>query len=248
MSAPMIEYRSGGAYRIAPASEQRAVGDSGGKVFVGEAIVYDQRTLIGQLPWGFYEEIDPGALGDQLASSDIAFLWNHCADYPISRTAAGNLELTNTAAALQVLSDLNTRKSYVNDLAENLGDGTVSGMSFGFYVTDDEWSWIDAGQDEAGNVIRAELRRILGLRLVEVSAVTFPAFLQTSAGLRSSIEAIRSERSTLTLRDGGGCEPEDPDDDPPEEEQPEEEEDSRTAYADDLRLRKFPALARRFAN
>lgn len=192
---PLIEYRSGGIFGVSHTVESREEGSAvTDPVFTGEAIVYNQRTLIGRMPWGFYEEIDPGCLGDQLSSSDVAFLWNHDSAYPVGRTSMGGVRLDNSTSALHVEADLNTRKSYVADLVENLADGTVAGMSFGFYVDADEWSWFDAAIDEDGNAIRAELRRVLSITLLEVSAVTFPAFPQTSAGLRSTVDAVRALR------------------------------------------------------
>jgi HK97 family phage prohead protease len=222
----VLEYRCGGALTRATRPEARAADGADGAEFVGQAIVYNQRTFIGRSPWGWYEEIDPGALGDQLDAedSDVAFLWNHNSDFPISRTRAGTLTLTNTSTALDVLSGLNTAKSYVADLVANLDDETVVGMSFGFYVEDDDWQWITVGTDDNGHDIRAELRRILALTVIEVSAVTFPAFGQTSAGLRSACEAIRARHEALTSDPAPAV----------------------LGRADDLRLKRFAALQRRY--
>lgn len=210
MTTRTIEYRTGGAplLRTRPTVEQRADGivtDDAPNVFVGQPIVYNARTLIGRLPWGWYEEIDPGVLGTQLTDADVTMLWNHNSGYPISRTSAGTLRLTNTPTALEAESDLNELKSYVRDLIANLNDGTVKGMSFGFWVTEDEWSEIEIGKDPDGRPIRADLRRIKAIELIEISPVTFPAFEQTTAGLRASCEAIRESRKQIvTTTDPAG--------------------------------------------
>jgi len=105
------------------------------------------------------------------------------------------LDLTDTASALEADSDLNLAKTYVADLRENLSDGSITGMSFGFYVVKDEWTRETVTVVNDGGVeaeIEVDVRRILEIRLVEVSAVTFPAYDQTDAGLRSMCDEVRS--------------------------------------------------------
>ena len=53
--------------------------------------------------------------------------------------------------------------------------GDISGMSFGFRVTKQEW-------DETGDL---PVRTILDVELYEVSAVAFPAYEDTEIGARS---------------------------------------------------------------
>jgi hypothetical protein len=83
---------------------------------------------------------------------------------------------------------LNTKKTYVADLVENLRDGTVTGMSIGFRVIRDEWR-TETVETSDGHSVEVEVRRILELQLFEVSAVTFPAYESTDAGLRAAISA-----------------------------------------------------------
>jgi phage head maturation protease len=54
-------------------------------------------------------------------------------------------------------------------------------MSFGFIPTKEEWSEADGG----------ELVRVLDVDLFDVSVVTFPAYDNTDAAVRSAIEAQR---------------------------------------------------------
>jgi hypothetical protein len=179
----------------AVAAELRATGDAAPR-FHGTAIVYNQRTAIGNpASWGWYEEIAPGCASKTLAESDVRFLVDHESQLVVARTSAGTLQLTDTAAALEVDADLDQRLSYVADLAVNLETKNVTGMSFGFYVVKDEWTTEtvtvtnSAGADTE---IEVEVRRILEIRLVEVSAVTFPAYDMTDAGLRSMCADVRS--------------------------------------------------------
>lgn len=179
----------------ATAAELRAVeGDA--PRFHGTAIVYNQRTAIGNpASWGWYEEIAPGCASKTLQESDVRFLVDHESAKVVARTSAGTLDLTDTPTALEVDSDLNTAKSYVADLAENLRDGSITGMSFGFYVVKDEWTResVTVVNDQGVEAeLEVDVRRILEIRLVEVSAVTFPAYDATEAGLRSMCDEVRS--------------------------------------------------------
>lgn len=163
-------------------------------VFVGKPIVYNSRTAIGNpLKWGFYEEVAAGAATKTLQEGDARFLVDHETSMPVSRVSAGTLRLVESDAGVSAESDMNLRKSYVADLVENLRDGTVTGMSFGFYVTKDEWSQVDVETTD-GETVQADLRTIREIRLLEVSAVTFPAYEDTEAGLRKMTAAVRSMR------------------------------------------------------
>lgn len=170
----------------------RARDTDAGPIFEGRPIAFDERTLIGALPWGYYEEIAPGSVDATLAAgADVAFLVNHDTTLVVSRTSAGTLTLRSDASGVVAEAPLNVRKSYVADLAENLRDGSVRGMSFGFYVTSDEWTTVRVAVTPEGDPIEADLRRITGLELVEVSTVTFPQYTVTEASVRELRDARR---------------------------------------------------------
>lgn len=178
--------------------EVRDVAD-GKPVFVGHAAVFGQRTLIGRMPWGFYEEFDAGAFADTIADGgaslglDQAMLVDHATYYVVSRAAAGTLRLSEDQTGLAVESDLDTRLSYVSDLVTNLGNGNITGMSIGMYVDEDTWSMEEISSD--AGPISVEVRRITKASLAEVSAVTFPAFPQTDAALRDLVAELRDNRT-----------------------------------------------------
>lgn len=186
------------------------VRDAGGApTFYGHAAVVNSRTAIGNpLTWGFYEEIDPGAFTGTLASCDARFLIDHDTAKVVARQSAGDLRLSMDSIGLVADADLDTDVSYVRDFARNVEKRRITGMSFGFMVTDDDWSTVDvAATDENGKefTAKAELRRILGLDLIEVSGVTFPAYEDTDAALRAlsvSPEAL-SRRADMVRRAQG---------------------------------------------
>lgn len=158
--------------------------------FHGHAAVFDSRTAIGNpLRWGFYEEVAPGAFTKTISEGDQRMLIDHDSYYVVSRVSAGTLTLSQDARGLAVNSALDKRLSYVNDLIVNVDVRNITGMSFGFFVVKDDWSTEEIETND-GNAAEVEVRRILEARVVEVSAVTFPAYEDTDAELNSVARAL----------------------------------------------------------
>jgi uncharacterized protein len=194
----------------------RADGD-GSRAFVGHAAVFDSRTAIGNpLRWGWYEEIAPGAFTKTLSEGDARFLVDHNSSLLVARVSAGDLQLAQDDIGLASTVDpLDEELSYVRDLARNLEKRRITGMSFGFYVVKDVWSTISVdvvGADGKTTTSDVELRRILEVQLLEVSAVTFPAYEDTDAGLRALADEVRAHRrptDSAPASGGGRSEPAD---------------------------------------
>jgi HK97 family phage prohead protease len=161
---------------IRSAPELRKDGDA--KVAAGYAALFNTETDIGGY---FRERIAPGAFKDAI-KGDVRALIDHDTGRVIGRTAAGTLRLSEDATGLSVEIDLPDTTDG-RDLAVQLDRGDITGMSFGFRVTHDEW-------DETGDT---PLRTIHSVELFEVSAVAFPAYDDTSIGLRS-LDAARAEK------------------------------------------------------
>jgi HK97 family phage prohead protease len=159
----------------------------GAETFYGHPGVYSQRAAIGNpLRWGFYEEFSPGAFSKTTQEGDQRFLVDHDTAKPVSRRSAGTLRVSEDAVGMVFDSDLNIRKSYVADLVENLRDKTITSMSLGFRVIREEWSTVDVETTD-GQSVQADLRTVLEAQVLEGSAVTFPAYESTDAGLRSAL-------------------------------------------------------------
>jgi HK97 family phage prohead protease len=165
-----------------------AEGDAFG--FRGHAAVFDSRTWIGPKMWGFNETVARGAFSKSIGEADVRFLINHDANLVLARTTAGTLRLSEDAVGLAVDADL-ARTSYGNDLAISLQRGDVTQMSFAFEVIREEWSQMGDG---------SELRTILEARLWDVSAVTYPAYDDTDAQLRSQAFDALCHTLGLTTR------------------------------------------------
>jgi HK97 family phage prohead protease len=138
--------------------------------------VFERRTWIGSKRWGFWEEIARGAFARTLANgADVRFLVNHDPNFVLARTKAGTLRLAEDEVGLAVDADM-ADVTYARDLAVLLERGDVSQMSFAFVPV--AWEYTEA---EDGN----DLYRITEVELFDVAAVTYPAYEDTDAGLRS---------------------------------------------------------------
>lgn len=167
--------------------EVRADEDGANPRFAGHAAVFNTRTAIGNpLTWGFYEEIAPGAFTKTLDEGDARMLIDHDPYYVVARASADTLELSQDKIGLRTEAALDTNLSYVNDLIANLRNGNITGMSFGFYVVKDDWD-VETVETSDGQTAEVEVRTIREAKLVEVSAVTFPAYEDTDAGLRAQV-------------------------------------------------------------
>ncbi|GAJ91030.1 HK97 family phage prohead protease [Rhizobium rhizogenes] len=151
--------------------------DSEKRTLVGYAAKFDRLASIG----GYFDEkIASGAFTDAI-KGDIRALVDHDPGRVIGRTKSGTLRLAEDGVGLRVEIDVPDTTDG-NDLWVLVERGDISGMSFGFRVTKETW-------DETGDT---PIRTIEKLELHEVSAVAWPAYEDTTIGLRS-LEAVRAE-------------------------------------------------------
>lgn len=151
-----------------------------GKVAAGYAALFDKETNIGGY---FREKIAKGAFSKSLKESDVRALIDHDSGRVIGRSTSGTLRLKEDSTGLSVEIDLPDTNDG-RDLAVQLERGDISGMSFGFRVTHDEW-------DESGDI---PIRTIHEVELFEVSAVAFPAYDDTFIALRSLDDARKEAK------------------------------------------------------
>jgi HK97 family phage prohead protease len=137
----------------------------------GLPIVYDSRTDIG---W-FDEIIEKGAL-DKTDLKDVRFLVNHdISKIPLARSRNNNenstMRLKKSDKGLEIEVDLDGDNSDARNLYSAITRGDITGMSFMFGVNGEEWENLDSDHPT---------RRIKSIStVVEVSAVTFPAYEAT---------------------------------------------------------------------
>ena len=164
--------------RVLQQSPQMRAADSGQTVG-GYAALFNVDADIGG--W-WTERIAPGAFSDSV-TGDVRALIDHDSGRVIGRTASGTLQLSEDERGLAVDIDLPDTNDG-RDIGILIGRGDVSGMSFGFIVTAEEWDYEP----------EPPLRTINKVELFEVSIATFPAYDSTEIALRSS-DAVRAKSS-----------------------------------------------------
>lgn len=126
---------------------------------------------------GFYEEVANGAFDKTLADGhNIYAMYNHNSDMILGSTRSGSLKLNVDNIGLHFELKINPNISYASDIAELVKSGDLEGCSFGFWVTDDEWTYTED---------KVDLRIIKEVELIEVTITPFPAYLDSEASCRS---------------------------------------------------------------
>lgn len=143
-----------------------------GKKIVGYAAKFMNRS---QDLGGFIEQIDPQAFTRTLSEgADVRALIDHNPSLILGRTVSGTLRLeTDSTGLLVEITPPDT--TYARDLMVSLERGDVTQMSFAFVTKQDAWA-----KEGVTNI-----RTLLDVDLHDVSAVTYPAYLDTEVGLRS---------------------------------------------------------------
>ena len=148
-------------------------------VIIGRPIVFDSKTDIG----GYFEEvIDRGAL-DKTDLTDVRFLVNHdISKIPLARSRKNTVNSTmqllpdNDGLAIRVKLDTENNAD-AKALYSAIERGDISGMSFMFAVDTEEWENLKSDYPT---------RHIKSIsKIVEVSAVTFPAYKDTSIAVNA---------------------------------------------------------------
>lgn len=169
--------------------EVRAESGERGNIITGRPIVYESKTDLG---W-FDEIIERGAL-DGADLTDVRFLVNHdLSKIPLARSRRNNgnstMQLSPDYEGMAIEVQLDTENnSEARSLYSAVQRGDITGMSFMFSIDEEEWSDLDSDHP---------VRRVKKIgSVVEVSAVTFPAYDATEINARSK-EALDSAREAL---------------------------------------------------
>lgn len=172
-------------------------GENGLKIIEGLPIVYGQKTDLVEC----YEVILPGAL-DHADLTDVRLLVNHdVSRIPLARSRRNNERSTmllkpveeglRMRASIDVGNNADARSLY-----SAVSRGDLSGMSFMFSVTGEEWVGLDTEKPT---------RNITAIgSVVELSAATFPAYPTTKIfardqraleNVRRMVETARTKRA-----------------------------------------------------
>ena len=188
-------------------AEFRAVGsddDDSGHIVEGLAAVYEQETRISDFFGEFIEVIRKGAF-DECDFSDVRLLVNH--DFngiALARSRRNNksdkpntMQLTVDERGVNIKADLDTENNeQARALYSAISRGDMDGMSFCFYIDEDGQRWTEKDGVEYREILKVA-------KVIEVSAVNFPAYGGTNIDARSldsDKRALDSARKLLDSR------------------------------------------------
>lgn len=163
--------------------------DKYGDFVTGKPILYNSLTNIG----AFDEIIEAGAL-DGADLKDVRFLVNHNTDMiPLARSRNNNenstMQMTVDDGGMNIRVNLDTaNNSDAKNLYSAIQRGDIDGMSFMFTVDADDWENLET--DHPTRHIKK-----IG-KVYEVSAVTFPAYPETTISARNA-QTLDNARAAL---------------------------------------------------
>lgn len=156
----------------------RELSDGDGLTLEGYAAVFNTPTRIDSWEGKFDEVIAPGAFKrtiDRKGPKGVRLQFNHGHDQMFGELPIGYIEeLREDARGLFVRARLHDNW-LVHPIRDALQSGAVSGMSFRFVVHNEDW-------DRAGDVDERLIREV---ELFELGPVVWPAYPETSVGVRS---------------------------------------------------------------
>ncbi|MGG1483494.1 HK97 family phage prohead protease [Peribacillus castrilensis] len=157
--------------------------DENKNIIAGYAAEFEKLSV---LLWGFREKIRKGAFQKSLETNTIKALWNHDTNLVLGSSKNGTLNLWEDDRGLRFeLEPPNT--TWGKDAMESIRRGDVDGVSFGFEVKTEEWDTTDPNNN---------IRTLVEVELHEISPTPFPAYPQTSVGVRSAKQVFEEFRST----------------------------------------------------
>lgn len=169
-------------------ADMRATEENG--VIEGHAAVFNQRTNIGG--W-FYEVMERGAF-DGTNFDDVLLSVNHdLRKIPLARSRRNNgnstMQLSVDDKGLLVKANLDIeRNAEAKSLHSSVDRGDITGMSFIFYVKQERWIDLDT------NMPTRYIEKVD--RVIEVSAVNFPAYEGTDIDARDK-DALDNAKKAL---------------------------------------------------
>ncbi|MGH8950181.1 MAG: HK97 family phage prohead protease [Acidimicrobiia bacterium] len=161
--------------------ETRARGDDR-RTIGGYAAKFNQ---VSQNLGGFVEQVLPSFFNKSRGDGwpGVMARYNHNNDMLLGTVEGGTLRLTIDSTGLAYEVDLPATRSDVFELVERRD---VSKSSFGFrrMTVEDDWGMSDQGYP---------LRSLISAQMVDVAPVTDPAYLDTTAALRSLAEKMSAD-------------------------------------------------------
>lgn len=164
--------------RVFPLTEIRLEQRTDGKMpkIIGHAAVFNKLSL--PLSWGYREKVMPGCFKKTIQEADVRSLFNHDVNKILGRTKSGTLELSEDETGLNTITDP-APTTCGKDLVISIERGDVDQMSFSFVPVIAEWD--ETNPDEP-------VRKLVEVKLYDISPVVFPAYPDTDVAVRSILE------------------------------------------------------------
>lgn len=187
-TAPTIERRF-----TAGAVEIRAEAEGKRKVRGYAAVFGADSDNLGTEKYRMIERIEPGAFDDVLAD-DVRALFNHDANLILARSKGGTGTLSLGVDERGLWYEFEAPDTQAGrDLMVSLARGDVDQSSFAFTVRKEGQKWEEETRDGI-TTARRTITRVS--RLYDVSPVTYPAYPDATAALRSFDEFKREATPT----------------------------------------------------
>lgn len=176
-------------------TELRATTEKTGERFIqGYASIFGQESTDSGL--GFKEIVMPGAFARSLREgADVRALFNHDPNKILGRVKNGTLQLREDSRGLFYRVQLDPTNTDHMNMHAAITRGDVDECSFGFIAKSQEWSDV-RGAD--GNLYAQ--RKLHDVDLMDVSAVVYPAYGNTSVVARSARVAFMFPEGDAEIR------------------------------------------------
>lgn len=184
-------------------AELRAAGtdaENSGHIVEGLAAVYEQETEIADC-WGKFTEVIRKGAFDDCDFSDVRLLVNHDMNgIALARSRRNNksdkpntMQLTVDENGVNIKADLDTENNeQARALYSAISRGDIDGMSFCFFVSPNNERWNE-------DLTKREILKVD--KVIEVSAVNFPAYGGTNINSRSLDNDRRALENARALLD-----------------------------------------------
>ena len=181
-----------------------ADGENTGHIVEGLAAVCEQETRIETIFGDFVEVIRAGAF-DETDFDDVRLLVNH--DFngiALARSRRNNksdkpntMQLFVDENGVNIKADLDTENNeQARALYSAISRGDMDGMSFCFYVSEENQRWSKKDDEHYREILKVD-------KVIEVSAVNFPAYGGTNIDSRSLDSDRRALENARALLDNG---------------------------------------------
>lgn len=151
-----------------------------GLTLEGYGAVFNQQTEINSWEGNFLEQIAPGAFKRTLRAKTPVIQFDHGRHPLVGSIPLGSIEkLSEDSTGLFIRARLHDNWM-VEPVRDAIKSGAIPGMSFRFSVPDGKDSWETPAKKGA-----LPVRTIHEVKLYELGPVVFPAYEQTTVGVRT---------------------------------------------------------------